>query len=135
MIGGNEVMVKITINGLKREEHMFQESIIQEATATAEKLERMVKFSPEDELHMQVKSHVEGKKKRFEVKARLTLQGSVYTAGEPDADYHRNAWDLHLAVKEALTELRKLVEKRAVYKRVKGLTEDEALEKRGGPNV
>lgn len=123
-------MVKVIVSGLKSEENMFKESLIETATAAAEKLEKIIKFAPEDELHLQVKSHVEGKKKRFEVKARISANGTVYAAHEMDMDENRDVWDLHLAVKDALAELSKVVEKRARHPHLKGLTADEALEKR-----
>ena len=104
-------MVKILVNGLKPEEHMFQESLIEIGQAAAEKLEKMVEFSPEDELHLQIKSHVDGKKKRFEVKARISVKGTVYSVSEPNTDQHRDEWDLHIAVRDVLEELKKVVEK------------------------
>ncbi len=122
-------MVKVTVSGLKSEEHMFKESLEQEGLAFVSKLEKEFKFTPEDELHLQIKSSVEGKKKRYQVKARLTLQGKVHTASELDKDFNQNEWDLNLATKEALGELKKVVEK-SKFKPLKGLTEDEALEKR-----
>ncbi len=127
-------MVKVEVSGLKTEEHIFRDSLIAEGVATGEKLEKTVKFSPEDQLHITVKSTVEGKKKRFLVTSRIAVQGKVYFAGEPDNDFHRNVWDLHLAVKESLEELKNVVEKNARHKHIKGLTEEEALEKRRGPN-
>ena len=128
-------MVRITVSGLKPEEHMFKESLEEAAKATAEKLEKTVKFSPEDEIHLQIKSHIEGKKKRFDVKARITVQGNVYTVKEPDNDSHRDIWDLHLATKEALSELKNYVEKHARPKHLKGLGEDEAMLKRAGAEL
>lgn len=123
-------MVKIIVTGLKPEEHMFKQSLEEMCLATAEKLETQINFAPEDELHLQIKSHVEGKKKRFEVKARITVQGHVYEAKEQDRDEHQHVWDLRLGVKEALEELKKVVKKRAKFRPIKGLTADEAMEKK-----
>ncbi|MDP3742205.1 MAG: hypothetical protein Q8R15_02720 [Candidatus Micrarchaeota archaeon] len=120
-------MVNIIVSGLKKEEHMFKESLEEAAKATAERLEKTVKFSPEDEIHLQIRSHIEGRKKRFDVKARITVQGNVYNSKEPDKDEHRDIWDLHLATKEALEELKNYVEKQARPRHVKGLGEDEAM--------
>ena len=123
-------MVMVIVSGLKPEEHMFKESLTEEGIAVAEKLEKTIKFSPEDELHIQIKSHIEGKKKRFQVGTRISVKGKVYTAHDPDMDEHRDNWDLHMAVKEALGELKKIVEKNAKFHHLKGLTEEEAMEKR-----
>ncbi len=122
-------MVRVIVSGLKSEEHMFKESLEEEGIAFVSKLEREFQFTQEDELHLQIKSSVEGKKKRYQVKAKLTVQGKVYTVSELDRDFNQNEWDLNLATKEALGELKKVVEK-SKFKPVKGLTEDEALEKR-----
>ncbi|MBI4406494.1 hypothetical protein HY571_01120 [Candidatus Micrarchaeota archaeon] len=125
-------MVKVIVSGLAPEEHFFRESLTEQGVAIAEKLEKTIKFSPEDNLFLQVKSRVEGNKKRFEVHARITVQGRVYAAKEPDNPKHREVWDLHLTTKQALRELKKVVEKSETRFHVKGLTEDEALEKRRG---
>ncbi len=123
-------MVKIIVAGLKPEEHMFKESLEEMCLAAAEKLETHVDFSPDDELHLQIKSHVEGKKKRFEAKARLAVKGKIYTAKEVDTDKQPHVWDLHLAVKDALEELKGVIEKQAKNRQIKGLTPEEAMEKR-----
>ncbi len=120
-------MVRIIVSGLKPEEHMFKESLEEAVKSTAERLEKTISFSPEDEIHLQIKSHVEGKKKRFDVKARITVKGNIYAVKEPDNDNHRDIWDLHLATKEALEELKNYVEKQARPRHVKGLGEDEAM--------
>ncbi len=120
-------MVRIIVSGLKPEEHMFKESLEEATKSTAERLEKTINFSPEDEIHLQIKSHIEGKKKRFDVKARITVKGNIYAVKEPDNDSHRDIWDLHLATKEALEELKNYVEKQARPRHVKGLGEDEAM--------
>ncbi len=124
-------MVKVIVSGLATDEHFFKESLTEQGVALGNKLEKTISFAPEDELILQVKSRVEGNKKRFDVHARITVQGRVYVAKEPDNPKHREEWDLHLTTKQALSELKKVVEKSEKPFHVKGLTEDEALEKRG----
>ncbi len=124
-------MVKVVVTGLAPEEHMFKESLQDACLVVAEKLEKVIKFTPEDELHLQVKSRVEGNKKRYLVNARISVQGRVYAVSESDKTIHREEWDLHLSVKETLEKLKKVVEKHEKHAHLKGLNEEEKLEKRG----
>ncbi|MFH0713111.1 MAG: hypothetical protein V1722_01220 [Candidatus Micrarchaeota archaeon] len=116
---------------LKPEEHMFKESLTEIGMKFLEKLEKTVTLSSDDELHLQVKAHVEGKKKRYEVKARMTVKGNVYTADETDNKERKDEWDLSQTTHEALGKLKTVIEKHAKHRQLKGLTEEEAIEKRG----
>ncbi|NYZ75285.1 CBS domain-containing protein [Candidatus Micrarchaeota archaeon] len=106
----------IQIMGLADEEKVMKQSLFDECNAFLQKLSKTIELSPEDVLTLHVKSNVEGKKKRFEVKSRLTVKGKVFSSRQPpNIDEHRQNWDLHLATRESLDELEKIVKKEAEF--------------------
>jgi len=106
----------IQIMGLADEEKVMKQSLFDECNVFLQKLSKTIELSPEDVLTLHVKSNVEGKKKRFEVKSRLTVKGKVFSSRQPpNIDEHRQNWDLHLATRESLDELEKIVKKEAEF--------------------
>jgi len=106
----------IQIIGLKDDEKAMKQSLFDECNAFLQKLGKTAELSPEDTLTLHVKSNVEGKKKRFEVKSRLTVDGKVFSSRQPpNIDEHRQNWDLHLATRESLDELEKIIKKEAEF--------------------
>ena len=104
--------VPIQIIGLKEDEKILRQSLVDECSAFLEKISKSVELSPEDSLVLHVKSNVEGKKKRFEVKSRLTASGRIFSSRQPpNIDEHKQNWSLHLAVRESLEELAKVMKK------------------------
>ncbi len=101
--------LNIDVTGLRDDEHALKESILEEASAWLEKLEKHLKLSPEDRLRLRIRSAQEGQKRRYEVNAHLTVKGRLYALKEKASDEHRAVWDVSMAVREALDELEKLV--------------------------
>ncbi|PIZ93485.1 hypothetical protein COX84_05950, partial [Candidatus Micrarchaeota archaeon CG_4_10_14_0_2_um_filter_49_7] len=90
------------------------------------KWNKTIDLAPEDSLTLHVKSKVEGKKKRFEVKSRLTIEGNVFSSRTPpNVDEHKQNWDLHLAVRESLQELAKIIKKYAELKKKRAMSREE----------
>ncbi len=96
--------------GLDPEEHIFKESLEQIGTKYWDKLAARVDLQPDDELIVNVKAKaIGGKRRQYEVKARLTVKGKVFAAHPRDKPEHFKNWDLQAAVKESLDELVKIV--------------------------
>jgi CBS domain-containing protein len=94
----------IFVFGLRKDELSLRPSIVDEATAFAE---RVRKSAPLDYVTLHLHSTPEGQKRRWEVRARVSINGHLHTAGTPDLDPHRKAWDAGMAVREALDEVLK----------------------------
>ncbi|MCX6768161.1 MAG: CBS domain-containing protein [Candidatus Micrarchaeota archaeon] len=104
--------LNVFVHGLAPDDRIIKQSIIDEGSAFLERLRKFVPLAPQDALDMHVKTSREGYKKRFEIKSRLTVQGKVFASrAPPDIDEHRDNWDAHLAVRESLDELEKIVVK------------------------
>lgn len=96
--------------GLDKEEHIFKASLETLASKYWDKLSTRLDLQPDDELILTVKSKsTDGKRRQYEVKARLTVNGKVYAVHPKDRPEHFENWDLQAAVKEALDELVKIV--------------------------
>ncbi|MBI2444771.1 CBS domain-containing protein [Candidatus Micrarchaeota archaeon] len=96
--------------GLDKEEHIFKASLEALATKYWDKLSTRVDLQPDDDLVVNVKAKaVGGKRRQYEVKARLTVKGKVFAVNPKDRPEHFQNWDLQAAVKEALDELVKIV--------------------------
>ncbi|MEW5955758.1 MAG: CBS domain-containing protein [Candidatus Micrarchaeota archaeon] len=108
----------IQIIGLKEDEKVLKQSLFDECNAFLEKISKSAELSPEDSLVLHVKSNIEGKKKRFEVKSRVTINGRIFSSRQPpNIDEHRQNWNLHLAARESLEELAKIIKKDAELER------------------
>ena len=116
----------IQIVGLKEDETMLKQSLFDECNTFLAKWNKTIDLAPEDLLTLHVKSKVEGKKKRFEVKSRLTIEGNVFSSRTPpNVDEHKQNWDLHLAVRESLQELAKIIKKYVELKKKRAMSREE----------
>ena len=96
--------------GLNAEEHIFKSSLEDLGGKYWDKLAARADLQPDDELIVDIKTKAAGGKRRqYEVKARLTVKGKVYAVNPKDRPEHFKNWDLQAAVKEALDELVKIV--------------------------
>ncbi len=96
--------------GLDKEEHIFKASLEALATKYWDKISTRVDLQPDDDLVVNVKTKAhDGKRRQYEVKARLTVKGKVFAVNPKDRPEHFKNWDLQAAVKEALDELLKIV--------------------------
>ncbi len=96
--------------GLDKEEHIFKASLEALASKYWDKISTRVDLQPDDDLVVNVKAKaVGGKRRQYEVKARLTVKGKVFAVHPKDRPEHFENWDLQAAVKEALDELLKIV--------------------------
>jgi len=112
--------LNIFVHGLDQEDRVLKESVVGECSAFMERLRKFIPLAPEDSLELHVKMAREGFKKRFEVKSRLTVQGRVFASREPpNIGEHRRNWDAHMAVRESLDELEKIVVKTVKKKPVR----------------
>jgi CBS domain-containing protein len=100
---------RVSIYGLREEEKVLKQSIFEEISLLAELLKKSM---PLDSIALHVRSVVEGRKKRFEVRARASVGGRIFAASAPDIDARKQEWNLHLAVKEVLQELERILEKK-----------------------
>lgn len=96
---------KVEITGLAGEEKFMRESIAEECGRLLSKIGR------DAELSLRVKGVVRKRRKEYEVKARLSVGGKRLHCSTPSERFHRANWDLHLAVKEVLAELKKRYER------------------------
>lgn len=99
---------KVLVYGLRHEERGLRESILEECSAFVEKLDKRYLI---DYLALHIKSYREGNRMRYEVRARISVSGRIYSAREPDKKEHSESWNPHLAVKEVLCELERVLEK------------------------
>ncbi len=103
-------MANVRFLGLSKDEHIFKTSLEQLATRYWDKLAARVDLQPDDELIVDVKSkNVEGKKREYLVKSRLTVKGRVYASTPKDWEAHQKNWDLQQAIRESLDELVRVV--------------------------
>jgi len=112
--------LNVFVHGLGEDEKMLKESLVEECSAFMERLRKFVRLTPDDALDLHVKASREGYKKRFEIHSRLTVQGRVFASRQPpNIDEHRGNWDAHMAVRESLDELEKIVVKTVKRKPVR----------------
>lgn len=100
----------VMVYGLRDDEKSMKPSITSLGAAFLEKLGRRVNA---DYLALHVKSVVEGKKRRYVVKGKLSIDGKIYTASTPEASGHKGIWEPNTAVKEILDELGRVASDRA----------------------
>ena len=101
-----QVAPAITVSGLEKDEKALKESIVDEAAVLAEKLGKSLDVSY---ISLQVKSVQQGSKRRYQVKGKMTVNQQLLVAETPnseESDSDSTSWDLHLAVKLVLSELK-----------------------------
>jgi CBS domain-containing protein len=99
----------VTISGLDEKDSMLKTAIYDECAAFVERLKKSFDVGF---LTVTFKKASEGGfRHRYQVRARVFVNAHAYSAKEPEQSGHRELWDAHLAVKEVLGELRKIVEK------------------------
>ncbi len=92
----------VFVYGLRDDEKAFTQSLREMAAAFLEKVGRKTHA---DYLAIHVKSVQEGVKRRYAIKAKLSVNGKLYTAGTKENITQKESWDLRLSVKTALEEL------------------------------
>ncbi|MFH1200532.1 MAG: CBS domain-containing protein [Candidatus Micrarchaeota archaeon] len=96
----------VEVSGLKGEEKFLKASLQEEAAKA------LCNISGDARLALHIKGTERRKgKKEYEVHATLETGKKVLNAGTPDLRGHTANWDLHLAVKEVLGELKKRYQK------------------------
>ncbi|MBI5636017.1 CBS domain-containing protein [Candidatus Micrarchaeota archaeon] len=101
-----QVAPAITVGGLEKDEKALKESIIGEAAVLAEKLGKSLDVNS---ISLQVKSVQQGSKRRYQVRGKMTVNQQLLVAQTPntsDSDSDSSSWDLHMAVKLVLSELK-----------------------------
>lgn len=95
----------VFIYGLRADEKMLQQSLVDEVSAFTEKIGRS---APVDYVVLHLRSTSEGQKRRYQARARVCINGHLHLASTPDIDPHRRIWDASMAVKEVLDEVEKV---------------------------
>ncbi|MFH1107001.1 MAG: CBS domain-containing protein [Candidatus Micrarchaeota archaeon] len=96
----------VVVTGLKEDERAMRKSVEAECTKAISRMRG------DAVLHLRVRSIERSNgRKEYEVRTVLEVGGRRLHGSTPDIRGHRENWDLHLAVKEVLADLRKQYEK------------------------